>query len=41
MCIDGKVSFQKEVEWTSFMLNWKCSGNIQSLQIPLKLQFEF
>ena len=41
ICIDGKVSFQKEVEWASFMFNWKCSGNIQSLQIPLIWQFEF
>ena len=41
ICIDGNVSFQKEVEWASFMFNWKCSGNIQSLQIPLIWQFEF
>ena len=30
----GEVGCQKEVEWVSFMLNWKCSENIQSLQNP-------
>ena len=30
----GEVGCQKEVEWVSFMLNWKCSANIQSLQNP-------